>query len=144
MDLINFATDPTKEVEGARIEVDGETTLIIARYDNKAFRKLRSKLLEPYVTARGRKGATEEQAQEVLERCLGETVLLGWEGLMLDGEEVPYSKEKAIELMKDPRLVDFKEMVMYQSQLLENYRLEAFEEDLGNSETLSDTEQDGA
>lgn len=144
MDLMSIAIDPSKEIQGAKVEIDRETSLVVARYNNKEFRKLQAKLMDPYIRTAGQDGVTTEQAEEILATCLAETVLLGWEGLKLAGEEVPYSTAKAKELLQDPRFIDFKEIVMIQSQMMENYRLEALEEDLGNSEGSLDTAQDGA
>lgn len=139
MDLFNIAVDPDKEVYGAEVDVDGETTLIIARFNNPKFRKLQAKLMEPYIRAEGRKGVTTEQAEDILSRCLAKTVLLGWKGLKLNGSDVPYSEEKALEILSDPRFADFKEMVVTQAQIQSNYRLEAMEDDLGNSGPSSTT-----
>jgi len=144
MDLINLAVDPERELNGAEVRPwEDETVLTIARYNNPKFRDMQARLMEPYVRKAGRKGVSTAQAEEILARCMAKTLLLGWENLKLEGEVVEYSKEKALELLSDTRLADFKEVVMLESQNLENYRLEALEEDLGNSETSSDTMQDG-
>lgn len=143
MDLINIAVDPVKELAGARIKVDDKTTLIVARYNNPAFRKLQAKLMEPYIRKGGEADTSTEEAEEILSKCMAETILLGWENLYLEGELVEYSKEKALELFMDPRLIDFKEIVMLHSQTQANYRLASLKDDLGNSESSSITPPDG-
>jgi len=143
MDLINYATDPTKEVEGARVQVDKDTTLIIARFNNPPFVKMQARLTEPYVKAQGRKGVSTEQAATILTKCMAKFILLGWEGLKLDGRVVDFSPDMALELLEDERLSTFKEVVLMESQNMENFRIEKFEDDLGNSKRLSTTTRGG-
>jgi hypothetical protein len=144
VDLINLAVDPEKELDGAECwPWEDDTMLIVARYNNPKFRNMQARLMEPYIRKMGRKGVTTEQAEAILVRCMAKTLLLGWDNLSLEGEEVEYTPEKALELLQDARLADFKEIVMLESQNMENYRLEALEEDLGNSETSLDTTADG-
>ena len=145
MDLRELAVDVDREVAGAEVEIDDETTLVVARYNNTPFRKMQNRLLEPYARRGGRsKGVTEAQAERILTKCLAKHILLGWTGLKLNGEEIVYSPEKCLEVLSDPSLADFKELVMVEAQNLENYRIEDEEEDLGKSETLLDTEPAGA
>jgi len=144
MDLIKIASDPQKELEGTEVTPwDDETVLVIARYNNSKFRNMQARLMEPHIRAAGRKGVSTEQANEILSKCIAKTILLGWRNLSLEGQPVEYSEEKALELLRDERLADFKETVMAEAQDFENYRLAAFEEDLGNSETSLGIAQDG-
>ncbi len=145
MDLINLAVNPEKEVHGAEVHPwDDETMLIIARYNNPEFKRMQARLMDPYIRKAGRKGVSTIQAEVILGRCMAKTILLGWEHLSLEGKAIEYSPEKCLELLSDKRLADFKEVVMLESQSQENYRLEALEDDLGNSKASSDTTQDGA
>lgn len=139
MDLRDLATDPDKEVHGARIEVDDETILIIARFNNKAFRQLQGKLMAPIARKAGKKGVTDKQADRVLNKVMAKTILVGWEGLKLNGELVEYSPEKAEKIFADERFADFKERVLFESQQLEHFRLQDVEADLGNSPASSST-----
>lgn len=132
MDLMDFASDPTLEEEGAKIDIDDETTLIIARYGNIKFRKMRNRLIEPYQLKSGREGMSTDQADDVLNQCLAAHVLKGWKGLKIEGQEIEYSKDMALKLFRDPRFKSFKERVMGEANNLENYRLERLEDDLGN------------
>ena len=45
--------------------------------------------------------------------AIAETVLVGWEGLQDDdGTLIPYSKEKAVEILSNPEYEDFKKLVL--------------------------------
>lgn len=49
-----------------------------------------------------------ELAQAITAQALAECVLLDWEGIVINGEERPYSKELAVQvLMNYPKLRDF-------------------------------------
>lgn len=144
MDLIQLAVSPERELGGAEVfPWNDETMLLIARYNNQKFRAMQARLLEPYIRKQGRKGVTDKQAEKILVKCMAKTILLGWENLKVEGQLVEYSEDKAIELLSDPRLADFKEIVMFESQSLEHYRLESLEEDLGNLEASSVIEASG-
>ena len=143
MDLREYKTDPQLEEEGKEIEVDEETTIKIARFNNPAFRRMQDRLTEPYQKAVGRGKISDATAGKILSRCMAKHIIKGWKGLRLDGKEIPYSEEKALELMLDPTLNDFKEQVLLESQRIENYREERLEEDQKNSEMPSSTARDG-
>ena len=143
MDLREFKTDPTLEEEGKEIVVDETTTIKIARYNNPAMRKMQERISEPYQKVVGRGKISDKTAGVILARCMAKHILKGWTGLFLDGEEIPYSEEKALELLTDPTLNDFKEQVLFESQKMENYREERLEEDLKNSPRPSSTAHGG-
>jgi hypothetical protein len=52
---------------------------------------------------------------EVVDRAMAETVLLDWKNVQVNGEDIPYSVEKAYEFLSDPELRDFRSFVMVQS-----------------------------
>ena len=143
MDLMNYASDPVVELEGARVELDDVTTIVVARYGNDKFRNMRNRLIEPYQRKSGKEVMNTKQADAVLVKCLAATILLGWEGLFIDGEEFPYSRENAELILGDPRFKQFKEVVVQESNNQENYRLERLEDDLGNFGKSSSTAHAG-
>lgn len=143
MDLREYKTDPQLEEEGKEIVVDEDTTIRIARFNNPAFRKMQERISEPYQKAVGRGKISDATAAKILARCMAKHIIKGWKGLRLDGKEIEYSEEKALELMSDPTLNDFKEQVLLESQRIENYRLERLDDDLKNSKEPSSTAQGG-
>ena len=132
MDLMEFASNPELEIAGVEIKIDDETTIIVAAYGNKKFRSMRNRLLEPLTNAAGKKGITTDQADRVLEKCIAKCILLGWEGLKIEGKDFPYSAENCLKLLTDPRFKSFKELVMGHAADGEHFKLERLEDDLGN------------
>ena len=143
MDLREYKTDPQLEEEGKEIQVDETTTITIARFNNPAFRRMQERISEPYQKAVGRGKITDETAGKILARCMAKHIIKGWKGLTLDGEDIPYSEEKCLELLLDPTLNDFKEQILLESQRIENYREERLEDDLKNLESGSTTKAVG-
>lgn len=110
-----FQTDKALEEDGAWIDVNGFYGLKIKvrrlRADSvqKAYERI---VLESFGEGKLRKPSdiTAEQSNEIMKRQLAEAVLIDWVN-MRDadtGEEIPYSKELALELM-DMR--DFRDFV---------------------------------
>ena len=92
--------------EGRTIEYMG-IPLKIARGNNDAFKaKLRS-AMAPY----GDKDLVDlpdETSTKIMAESLAGTVLVGWETFEIDGEEIEFSIENAIELLKnDPDCLSF-------------------------------------
>lgn len=143
MDLREYKTNPQTEVEGKVIDIDEHTSITIARFNNPAFRRMQAAISEPYQKAIGRGKISDDTANKILSRCMAKHVIKGWTGLLLDGEEIPYSEEKALELLLDPTLADFKEQILLESQRIENYREERLDSDLKNSKPQSTTTADG-
>ena len=143
MDLFSIATDPKKELEGAEVKVDDETTLIIARFNNKEYAKAQEKFMRPYMNSKKKGKMSTKQADEILSRCMAKTILLGWTSLKIDGKEIPYSEENAYNILSDPRFANFRGLVLGHAREEEHYRLERLEEELGNYGRPSNTMPDG-
>lgn len=143
MDLRSYKTDPELEVAGKVVVIDETTSITVARFNNTKFRKMQDRLTEPYQKRAGREGISDEQADEILSECMSSHLLVGWKGLLLDGKEIEYSKENALQLLTDPTLKDFKELVLFESQRIDNFRAERLDADSKNSKKQSSTKADG-
>lgn len=129
-----FRTDPDKSRRGTPIELEGGVRVFIARARIRLWRARVRELLEPH-RKELRAGTLP---LDVLTRIEGEaaadTLIRGWEGLTDDdGDVVPYSPEKARELMTDPRYERFQDLIIGEAEHLENFRAEVGEQSLGNS-----------
>lgn len=78
-----------------------------------------------------------EAALRVLRETLLEIVLLDWDGITENGEPVPYSKERAEELLTDPDYVSFADAVTIAARAVDQGDIEAQEELEGNSSRRS-------
>lgn len=143
MDLMQNAVDPKLELEGATVKLDDKTTLKIARFNNPEYLKLQQKLSAPFQRKGGREDMSTREADIILNRVMSRCILMGWEGLFIDGVEVEYSPAKAFEILSDRRFRQFKEDVLWESQRLEHFRLERAEDDVKNLKGPSSIVSDG-
>jgi len=133
MDLLqDFGTSPEKENEGIWIDVGADTRIRVARWNNAKYRRLFAERMQPFNT--GRK-PTDEQSEEILVYCIARAILLDWENVSLDGEELPYTHENAERVLRDERLRDFRDFVVRQATSMEGFRYENLEADVGKSQT---------
>lgn len=100
--------------------------LKIARANNTRFKKIFRRLTQPY-SDQLTKGAIDEQvSEEIYLQCVAETILVGWSNFKVDGEEIPYSTENALELLKNDR--DCFDFVMNFANNLDNFLIRDEEE----------------
>lgn len=139
MDLKNwnktFNTDGDKELNGVDVPLGEGFVIRVARVGNKNAARLFQELASaPDVAMARRAGAlTEVKEREIMMEVYARTILVGWTGLTDDGKDVPYSPEKAKELLAVP---DFLRVVQDFAQTQENFRRQAVDgatEALGKS-----------
>lgn len=131
MDLFKaFATDTTAEIEGVIVEY-GDAKLKIARRGNPAHQKLMTKLLKQNKIVLDSKGdAAEKAAKEIMARAISKTILLGWEGVEYKGKPLPYTQEKAYELLLAHN--DFRDFVHEASDDMERFKVDKEDDDVKN------------
>ena len=98
----------------------------IARIGNPKYQKRFQALSKPHRRAIRRSTLADEVAEKLLVQCLSETIVLDWEGLEENGEEVLYSLENCIRI-----LTDYPELRNYVNDIaneLEGYQAEDDEE----------------
>lgn len=132
-----FGTDKDAEQEGVWIEFGSDgARVLIARQGNPRYQETIRRLRRPYANFRAGQ-IPEAIALEIFRKVTAETVLLGWEGITLDGKPLPYSYDNALKLITD--YPDFHEMVTTASSNLANFQIEVDEERAGNSSKSSTT-----
>ena len=121
MDLSEKRVDLEAQKDGVWYPMDRDTRLLIGRVASPYYKEVLRQNFMPY-TAELRVGTLPEATRdEITVKTLAECVLLGWEGLTEGGEEVPYSREKAEEILGDPALEWFREQVEAFGSNIENY-----------------------
>lgn len=124
-----YATNVNKETEGAWSQDLGDgMRLKVARLKNPNFRKLYQRLTKPYERQIRNRTLDDTTENSILAQCLAKTVLLGWEKLVLDGEELPYSTDAALKILNDSELADFRDLVVDLSSDAELFREEHLEQ----------------
>lgn len=121
MEIGKFRTDPTLENQGVWIDLGDGAKILVARAGNRKHAELLSKLTSDpgYKQRHKQDTVTEEEYETILVTCLAKTILLGWEGLTENGVEVPYTVERAMELLK---MRDFRKLVQESSAEAANFR----------------------
>ena len=131
-----FATDKSKEEDGAWVEVNGLYGLKIKvrRLKSDASMKAYERIVtEVYGEGKLRKPSdlTAHDHTEIMKRQLAEAVLIDWMNLRdtETGEEIPYDAETALELMD---IDDFREFVYQAASDRDAFRTAADAEAEGN------------
>jgi len=136
MDLkqeFNFSSD--KELNGVWREIDSQgTKILVARAGNRKFEAFLEKIMMEHRSRlrvlRG-EGIDPVVREELTNRAIAETILLGWEGLTENGVTLEYSKAEAKRLLETYR--DFKNIVVEESMRHDAFRLEEQKEAEKNS-----------
>lgn len=139
--LKSIAVDPKAEAEGVWLEYVAGFKVKVASTATRAFRDAMEAAMLPYrelIRAdqgkeKGERKFTDEMRTQVLREVVAKHVLVGWEGLEDDdGQPLPYSPERALELLSDPamhRLVSWLETAAASEEV---YRAERLERDRKN------------
>lgn len=132
MRISRFRTDRSAETNGVWVDAGEGLHLLIARAGNPRFQDAMRRLGHPLLPQIKTGTISEETSEGVLCRALAETILLNWKNLQDDdGKDIPYSVEKATQLLLEVR--DFRSIVIELSQNVNLFRNEQTREILGNS-----------
>ncbi len=100
MDLDNFTLDDNLSVSGKWVPISANASLLIARLNNEKYREFVKKKLKPYRSAMRAGSVDEDLMNKVVIQAVARHVLLDWKGLTEKGNPVPYSIEKAEEVLE--------------------------------------------
>lgn len=126
MKISAFKTDRTRETQGVWVPIGDGARLLIARLNNEHYKQVFLNVSRPFKTQVRTGTINEEQAEEILRECYSKAILLGWDGLQDDeGNDIPYSQEKAYELLG---IADFRALVEDLASTRELYRKEDLEQ----------------
>jgi len=125
-----FATDKEAEKGGVWFEIGEGGHVKIARLNNPIYRANFRKKIEPYRQAVEMGTMDDDSADKILIQVLAETIVVDWKGLTDEGENVPFTRDKAIELMTE--YPDFRNFIVRNAENMNNFRLSMMEVDMGN------------
>jgi hypothetical protein len=123
--------DDIPEMEGLRLKVRGS--------QNSDWRRHQAKMLEAVPRKRRIGGRVDQDDMDrIVTSCLLNCCLLDWEGLEEDdGKPIPYSKQMAEQLLKEPQFRRFRDGVVYAASIVSE-NLDIDKKDIsGNLLTLS-------
>jgi hypothetical protein len=113
---------PMSMLEGVEVKV--------AKSGNPNYEKLAQKLYKPYQDQiRRRVSLSEGVTKRITTDLIVRTLLMDWRGMPgEDGEEVPFSKEVARELLDDPELKEIREEILGFADNFSAFQMEADED----------------
>lgn len=102
----------------------------IASAGNRKYIDALRNALKPYTNrSNGLKNIPDNVFLEIQNKCIAKHVLLDWRHLQDDdGNDIPYSYEKAVELLQDPENEEFRKVVVSLSEEAEVFRKGALED----------------
>lgn len=122
MKLEQMAVDPAAIEEGRWVGNLPELPDVQVRvrgFGNRDYRALQQKLMRSVSGAQRALGMGVDEQDRQQTTLLVETILLDWKGIdIADGVPLPFSKEKALELLSDPRMVKFRGAVIFAASLV--------------------------
>lgn len=113
---------------GVWVQHDDETRFLVARLNNRKFQNMFQKLIAPYRRQFESGKLPLEKQEQIMCKCMAETVLLGWEGLTMDGEPIEYSKDMAYTLLTTPGAEEFRDLISAYAGDAETFREQQYEE----------------
>ena len=137
MKLSTIAVDTDKAENGIwkELVVGMGFECLIARHNNSRFRAEIERRVVDISRDKNREPTAAEYSEATL-RSLCSKVLLNWRGLEDDDDQpIPYSPEKAYEILSDPEYADLRDAVEEISGSQKEYRRV---QNLGNSQGSSD------
>ena len=131
MDLLRDGLDLKLVDDGVWRYYDDETSFKICKWQNAEYQAALRKALSPHKQGIRVAKMSEKRLIETERKVMAKTILVGWKNLTDGDKEVPYSVEKAYELLSDPRYSEI-EMFVREIALTEaNYRREELNEAMG-------------
>lgn len=137
MKMSQLAIDPIKVEEGDWVENIPELEGVRLRTKgagNKVWRRLSDQLIRSLPRAKKVDGISPEDQDRINALLLRDAALMDWEGIEAeDGKPLPYSKDKANELLTKPEFVKFRDGAMWAANVVAERRKEEVDADAGKS-----------
>ena len=134
MELGEQRVDPKAREEGAWVDdipEMGDLRLKVRGANNKAWEKRADALIAAVPRQRRIKGLGPEDRNRINAICARDHGLVDWANLKIGGVDVPYSKEKANELLTDPQWINFHNAVIWACNIVGTQIRAEVEEDAG-------------
>ena len=132
MDIKDMKYNPDLANNGVWVEHDETTSFLIAKLGNKGFQTAFKKRLQPYRRSYENGTLSAKKEVEIMVECMADHILLGWKGLLLNGKEIQYSREKCVEILSMEGAEEFRDLITNYSTDVANYKTEQNELDLKN------------
>lgn len=136
MKISTFKTNEQREQEGVWEDAGGGLRLKVARLGNLRYEEYLRQTGKPYARQMRHGTVDNKVLEDLIRQAMARHVLLDWENLDDEqGNPIPYSHEKALELLTKYR--DFHQMVLEIAQDARLFKEQDLEEARGNSAAVS-------
>lgn len=122
-----YEYDAQKQLEGTWMKMKGDIEVKLAHFQNERAAAHQLLLIEQW---RNENGADDETVippevfESVARKACAKFVLLDWKNFRdKDGTEIPYSPEKALELLENPNMAIFRQTILGMSTRMANFRV---------------------
>ena len=117
-----FGSNKTKETEGAWCPIGGGIEVKVKRagQTNKEFSAEQMKMLKPFSKQIAMNTMDMDVLRQINAKLLAKHVIVDWRGVSIDGEEIPFSKEKFLEFANE--MPDFYLDVFTAATELQNFQ----------------------
>lgn len=132
MDLSRFKVDLNKEEDGVWVDIGPDCRLCVARINNPKYKEVFRRLTRPYRRQIDNGTLPDEIGDKIMADAIADGCIRGWEGVEMAGEAIPYSPQSARDLMRNPQLKDFRDLVTRIANDADLYRQSEIEESEGN------------
>lgn len=114
MDLSQFDVSDELSTRGCWVSIGKDAKLRVARMNNESYREFIKKKTKPYRSAMRAGTLDEDLMTEIVVQAMARHILLDWDGLTEKGVKIPYTVEKAEDILrtKEP----FRDLVLSLSQ----------------------------
>lgn len=130
MEVTKTFSDPTLETGGVWVNYRDESRVKIARLGNMEFQKAFRLKMAPYRQRNKEVQLGVEEETRLLCECVGESILLDWEGFTKGGKPLKYSSDAASQLLLAH--IDFREDIIGMAQDGDQFHATWVEEAEGN------------
>lgn len=123
LDLKVIAIDSAKAIKGTWVKWMG-AEFLIARYSNRFAETARAQLhleMLPKLQEEGDHTDLDIEFRRRNAEIMAQYVLLGWKNIGVDGQEIPYSTEKATELLLNDDYQDLLDFIIREATSRENF-----------------------
>ena len=136
-----YKTDKDAESEGVWEDCGEGLRVKVARANNPHHQRVIENMMRPYRRQISNGRLSNEKMTEITVKAMAECLLIDWEGVEIDGKNVPYSREAALDLLTEYK--DFREDVAELAQTMELFRATEIEEAEKNSSRASSGKASG-
>lgn len=92
----------------------------------------RAKAMLKKLSDKSKRKKSSEPAESQDAEFIAYGLLLDWSGMTFEGQDFPFSPDNALKLLKDPRMVDLRNIIYFAAQDRETFKQHILEEETKN------------